>query len=622
MTDNHSYETPSKGEANWHVPLNSNFENLDTDVEIRDLEENRGSYAPKQGAKFLATDTESAFVGDGEDWVRLGSRGKQSSFESVSTDRLFSGTDDRAGALLVDENGGYRAVSFLTDEVWTDSSDAGVVLQKLADALSDANGGERLGQIKVGQGTFGFSTTVELGTDDRDHRGMAFEGQSFKQSNQWSQTVFKNNGISEGRGIIEFGGPDRSGHAAGGHIKGIYFDGSDANIHPIYNYGQDRIRLTDVKVEHVGPKSHGILYIDSYNSTWMSVYGHQCAVLTDTAGADKGTNSFRAIDCTFNTETPDVPTFTVYGDGMSFIKGAFNAKDVVDGQTSGVPVFSGRTEDIVAVDSDSRLQGSGHNLEATFKQCGFLETFFSGGNSQTVLLHGPSETNFNQCEFNNSDTVFAGMGSTVRISNCKFSAGGTGVGLCIDTSGNDHNLNRVSVMGCLFQDYTDHALRFGDRKYFGFQVMGNVFHSSNASHDIYFEDGKADGPQIVGNYLENGINQQYFSARPIRSAPPMAIHNAGYNPVGFSGYDAPSVPSAGSEWQNNRLQPATVYLSGDHEGTVLYDMDGEPQNSKSDSDGKAYVSSVVLDECNQITVEPQEGISFSTPPSDWGVYWH
>lgn len=68
MTDNHNYKTPSQGATDWHVPLNDNFENLDTDVEIRDVASNRGQYQPKQGALFRAIDTGNVYIGDGSNW--------------------------------------------------------------------------------------------------------------------------------------------------------------------------------------------------------------------------------------------------------------------------------------------------------------------------------------------------------------------------------------------------------------------------------------------------------------------------------------------------------------------------------------------------------------------------
>lgn len=73
MTDNHNYNTPTEGTLNWDVPLNENFNQLDTDVEIRDVDGNKSSYTPTAGAKFLATDTGTVYVGDGTNWQELGS---------------------------------------------------------------------------------------------------------------------------------------------------------------------------------------------------------------------------------------------------------------------------------------------------------------------------------------------------------------------------------------------------------------------------------------------------------------------------------------------------------------------------------------------------------------------
>ena len=71
MTKNHNYNTPEKGSADWHVPLNENFAKLDTDIEVRDVESNRNEYTPKDGAKFFATDTGTVYIGDGDQWQRV-----------------------------------------------------------------------------------------------------------------------------------------------------------------------------------------------------------------------------------------------------------------------------------------------------------------------------------------------------------------------------------------------------------------------------------------------------------------------------------------------------------------------------------------------------------------------
>ena len=68
MANNHEYNTPDEGRTDWHLPLNDNFEQLDTDVEVRDREDTLGSYQPKDGAKFFAVDTGAVFLGDGTEW--------------------------------------------------------------------------------------------------------------------------------------------------------------------------------------------------------------------------------------------------------------------------------------------------------------------------------------------------------------------------------------------------------------------------------------------------------------------------------------------------------------------------------------------------------------------------
>ena len=88
MTKNHGYNTPQQGTDNWHVPLNENFTRLDTDVEIRDSESNLGEYEPKAGAKFLATDTTVAYIGDGSTWQAIPTSGRNPKFETVQATRV------------------------------------------------------------------------------------------------------------------------------------------------------------------------------------------------------------------------------------------------------------------------------------------------------------------------------------------------------------------------------------------------------------------------------------------------------------------------------------------------------------------------------------------------------
>lgn len=88
MTENHDLNTPPEGSSDWHIPLNENFQKLDDKIEIRDDESTRNNYTPKVGAKFLSTDTESAFVGDGSQWLRLSSSGIRPAFDRARANEI------------------------------------------------------------------------------------------------------------------------------------------------------------------------------------------------------------------------------------------------------------------------------------------------------------------------------------------------------------------------------------------------------------------------------------------------------------------------------------------------------------------------------------------------------
>ncbi len=68
-TNNHRYSMPEKGTRDWHVPLNENFNQIDKDVPIRDVDANKGNYQPRSGAKFEAIDAGAVYYGDGSDWI-------------------------------------------------------------------------------------------------------------------------------------------------------------------------------------------------------------------------------------------------------------------------------------------------------------------------------------------------------------------------------------------------------------------------------------------------------------------------------------------------------------------------------------------------------------------------
>jgi hypothetical protein len=45
---------------------------LDKLVEIRDTDANKSTYTPKDGAKYIATDTGDVYLGDGSNWTHFG----------------------------------------------------------------------------------------------------------------------------------------------------------------------------------------------------------------------------------------------------------------------------------------------------------------------------------------------------------------------------------------------------------------------------------------------------------------------------------------------------------------------------------------------------------------------
>jgi len=160
MTDNHEYETPSAGTLDWNLPLNRNFERIDTDVEVRDAEANRADYAPKAGGKFLATDTGAVFIGDGSDWIqlgRIGSGGSGGSSGTSLTELLLEGNVVAVARNLAD----LRTVS---------PADSDTPVQDALDILA-ANGG---GQVRLPPGVVEETGPIRP-YEDTEIRGLGVE---------------------------------------------------------------------------------------------------------------------------------------------------------------------------------------------------------------------------------------------------------------------------------------------------------------------------------------------------------------------------------------------------------------------------------------------------------------
>ncbi|QSG07032.1 hypothetical protein [Halapricum desulfuricans] len=103
-TDNHEYNTPAKGTNDWGRLLNENFASIDRGVEIRDVDGNRGDYEPKDGAKYLAIDTKTVYLGDGSEWREFATFGTDDATGNEVFASEYEGAtlDERIDAALAD----------------------------------------------------------------------------------------------------------------------------------------------------------------------------------------------------------------------------------------------------------------------------------------------------------------------------------------------------------------------------------------------------------------------------------------------------------------------------------------------------------------------------------------
>lgn len=67
-TENHQFQKFAD-DQNWEH--RTDFDALDTKVEVRDTEANLSNYTPQNGAKFYSTDTGVVYTGDGNSWSEL-----------------------------------------------------------------------------------------------------------------------------------------------------------------------------------------------------------------------------------------------------------------------------------------------------------------------------------------------------------------------------------------------------------------------------------------------------------------------------------------------------------------------------------------------------------------------
>ena len=98
-TTNNNFRYPQQGDTDYEQSFQTFFEQIDRAVEIRDVDGAKGTYTPKDNAKYFATDTEDIYIGDGSSWVPLDTAGPSPTFTNLTTDTVTVNTKitDAAG---------------------------------------------------------------------------------------------------------------------------------------------------------------------------------------------------------------------------------------------------------------------------------------------------------------------------------------------------------------------------------------------------------------------------------------------------------------------------------------------------------------------------------------------
>lgn len=117
LTDNHEFQLWADNEERWEH--RSDFETLEQRVWVRDEDAALNDYEPHDGALFLATDTETVYLGDGNSWTLkwnfsdIGSSGggDHTYVEGIATTRQNVGAVVGGGYhSSLASNGGYGVV--------------------------------------------------------------------------------------------------------------------------------------------------------------------------------------------------------------------------------------------------------------------------------------------------------------------------------------------------------------------------------------------------------------------------------------------------------------------------------------------------------------------------------
>jgi len=254
MTHNHEYNIPERGSTDWAEDINGNFDQLDAEVELRGPDERRSEYEPKPGAKYLATDTESVYIGDGQSWNELASRGRSVEFDSVEA------TD--VNSTLVANDG--QQLQAHIDRL--EGSD-----------VTDAPGG---GLIRLKRRVYRPEEPVVLkrGVVLRGQLGMLPRGSGDTRE---ASTVISGENIPEGEPIVRTRERPHVDHGHGARVENLVVDGAGRFVHGIKLANTGTTSVSSTVVQNL--TGHGI---------WMRglFSGHvDCVQVNQTSSQRRGT---------------------------------------------------------------------------------------------------------------------------------------------------------------------------------------------------------------------------------------------------------------------------------------------------------------------------------------------
>jgi hypothetical protein len=565
MTENHDYRTPRKGTPNWHVPLNDNFERLDTDVEIRDLRENRGEYTPKEGAKFLATDTDEVFIGDGERWARF-----DPNYTSVS-------------AIVWRENpasGPIHGRHLETHTTFSSSDDLAPVVTNLVEEISAysfdvQNDNQNGGTIMIRRGSYPVRTPAVI-----DAKGIEIRGESTGAQNVRNQgTLLRNDGLGSGESVVQISASPSSTGGYGTTLRALGVDCSGGDVVGIDVQKADRLTFEDVSSVRHGDRGLGLRLHGCYNSEFR--YCNFWATrMEKSPETGDNVNNVRFHGCIFR--TPDAGAsfspLRLEAGGNWLNHCIVNSLSVDDG----IPAVGGTIQRWRF--SQCNVYGDGQPLIDSPTRCTFV-----GGNINGEVTN-PNRTSFVNVDWDVGERGAVYTDGTsglaeVNISNCRFDRkGGSVPAINAASDANNEYLN-------------------------GWTVIGNAVYNSGDGPDIALDRNVVGSNVIIsGNVVPNGIAQEFGSALVGGGGTLKISENAGHNPVGTR-RPTPDLPgSTGATVSNPYGEEVVVYQTDDASGTTVTDDRGRTSTFRVDP------GTVVVPALGSIGYR-------DAVPSEWQWYW-